>query len=85
MNKDIVAKEPECPDELHLCRIGIRGRVDEADLNASSPFHLTVVHSQVGTTLLSLRTDPSGLIGLLRHLQARGHILLSVHYGEPIS
>ena len=81
MNKDIVVQEPGTLDELHPCRIEIRGPVSEADLNASSPLHLTVAPSQPGTTLLSLRTDASGLIGLLRHLQARGHILLSVHYG----
>jgi len=85
MHKNTVGKESLSLDELRPCRIEISGRVAEADLNASSPLHLTVEPLPAGTTLLSLRTDPSGLIGLLRYLLARGHILLSVDYGQPIS
>ncbi len=68
-------------DELRPCRIEIQGHVDANDLNASSPLQLAVVRSEAGTTQLSALADPSGLIGLLRHLHARGHILLSVQYG----
>ncbi len=81
MVEEPVVHEPGNLDELRPCRIEIRGQVGEADLNASSPLHLIVLPSGTGTTLLSLRTDASGLVGLLRHLQARGHILLSVQYG----
>ncbi len=85
MNEDAAGKAPENLDELRPCRIEIRGPVAETDLNASSPLQLTAVPSGAGTTFLSLQTDASGLIGLLRHLQARGHILLSVNFGYPIS
>jgi len=79
--KTAARKEPESMDELRACQIEIQGHVDEEDLNASSPLQMTLMQSESGSTLLCLRTDPSGLIGLLRHLLARGHTLMAVHYG----
>ncbi len=81
MDENAAGQASENLDEFRPCRIEIRGQVAEADLNASSPLHLTALPSGAGTTFLSLQTDASGLIGLLRHLHARGHILLSVNYG----
>ncbi len=71
-------------DELHNCQLEIQGRGDADDLNASSPLQMTLVRSEAGSTLLAVRTDASGLIGLLRHLHARGHRLVSIHYGESL-
>ena len=68
-------------DEFRTCQIEIQGHVDKDDLNASSPLEMTLVQLEAGTTLLFVRTDPSGLIGLLRHLHNRGHKLMAVHYG----
>lgn len=60
----------------YLIRIG--EQVKEGELNATSPLRVAVVEIDAATTLLSLCTDQSGLIGLLRHLHGQGHVLLSV-------
>jgi hypothetical protein len=59
-------------------RIEVQGRANEDDLNAASPFQMTVVHADAKSTRLAIRTDQSGLIGLLRYLHGRGLMLLSV-------
>jgi len=65
-------------DELCTYQIEIRGRADENDLNAISPFQMTVVRVDAESTLLTVSTDQSGLIGVLRHLHSRGLALRSV-------
>lgn len=69
-------------DDLHSYEIEILGRVDEKDLNAAGPRQLTVVRGNEVSTVLAVRTDQSGLIGLLRHLHGRGAVLLAVRSGE---
>ena len=72
-------------DDTCVYQIEVRGQVDENDLNAMSPLHMTVALVDADKELpyasmrLAVRTDQSGLIGLLRHLHARGLVLLSVH------
>jgi hypothetical protein len=63
---------------LFTYRIEIQGRAEADDLNASSPLQMTVTPVGADSTLLTVRTDQSGLIGLLRHLHARGLVFLSV-------
>ena len=58
--------------------VQIEGQVAEAEINAISPLSVTLERIDTATTLLSVRTDQSGLIGLLRHLHARGLVLLAV-------
>ncbi|MBN2676791.1 MAG: hypothetical protein JXR32_01870 [Anaerolineaceae bacterium] len=65
-------------DERLVYQIEIQGLVDEKELNANSPLLLKVVQAKAESTLLSLRTDQSGLIGLLRHLHTRGYMLISL-------
>lgn len=69
-------------DGLSLYRIQIGGQVDEAELNARSPLHVAVEPAGADATLLIIRTDQSGLVGLLRHLHGRGLLLLSVSRRE---
>jgi hypothetical protein len=59
-------------------QIAVRGQVDESDLNALSPFQTRVVRVDTTATLLTIHTDQSGLIGLLRHLHGRGFVVLSI-------
>jgi hypothetical protein len=66
-------------DDLHTYQIEIQGRVDESDINAVGPLQMTVVQGNAESTLFVVRTDQSGLIGLLRTLHGRGLVLLSVH------
>lgn len=66
-------------DERLIYQIEIKGLVDEKELNLKSPLHLKMVRTNAESTLLVLRTDQSGLIGLLRHLHTLGYILISIH------
>lgn len=66
-------------DDLRIYQIEIQGRADENDLNAIGPLQITVVQGDAESTLFIVRTDQSGLIGLLRTLHGRGLVLLSVH------
>ena len=59
--------------------IQLHGQVNESDLNAMSPIQMTVVQADTASMLLTVCTDQSGLIGLLRHLHGRGFVLLSVN------
>ncbi len=72
--------------------IQLKGQVDEGEISATSPIQLTVKKGNVlkadpeqsecegpfAQTLITICTDQSGLIGLLRHLHGRGFILLSM-------
>jgi hypothetical protein len=65
-------------NDTHTYLIRLCGRIAPAELNAISPLELIAVQTDRVATLFSVRTDQSGLIGLLRHLHARGLELLSV-------
>ena len=65
-------------DDIQTYHIEVRGQVDEGDLNAMSPLQMKVKRSDPAATRLAVCTDQSGLIGLLRHLNGRGLVLLSV-------
>lgn len=70
-------------DESFTYQIEVAGWVDGDDLNAMGPLQIQMVRGEAGgdpveATLFSVCTDQSGLIGLLRHLHARGLVLLSV-------
>jgi hypothetical protein len=56
----------------------IRGQVDEDEINAMSPLQMTVKQMDAAATLLTISTDQSGLIGLMRHLHGLGFVFLSV-------
>jgi hypothetical protein len=58
--------------------IEVRGQVDENDLNKMSPLKVTRVRADTAATLFTIRTDQSGLIGLIRHLHGRGFVFLSI-------
>lgn len=58
--------------------IEIRGWVEQDDIKAMSPIELRVERADKDATRLTVTTDQSGLIGLMRHLHARGLVLLSI-------
>jgi hypothetical protein len=58
--------------------IQLRGQVNVSDLNALSPHQMTVIQAKPASTLISICTDQSGLVGLLRLLHNLGLTLLSV-------
>ncbi len=65
-------------DDICTYQILIHGQVDEDDLNDDSPLRLTVEQAGMDVTLLAVRTDQAGLIGLIRHLHGLGFVLLSI-------
>jgi hypothetical protein len=65
-------------DIFYTYRIEVQGQVDENAFNATSPLQMTVVRRDTATTLFTVCTDQSGLIGLIRHLHGHGFVLLSV-------
>jgi len=58
--------------------IQLRGLVGEVELNATSPLEMTALWVETAATTFSVCTDQAGLIGLVRHLHSRGHVLWSV-------
>jgi hypothetical protein len=77
-------KELERMHDICTYHVEVRGQVDEKTFNATSPLQMTVVRVDAdeehpyAATLFTIRTDQSGLIGLIRHLHGRGFVLLSV-------
>ncbi len=67
-----------------LCKYGIQvdERVDGNELNALSPLEIRVERVEAKSTWLSVLTDQSGLIGLMRHLHGLGFVLLAVNREE---
>lgn len=60
-------------------RIKVQGQVDENAFNATSPLEVAAAQAEPTITLMTVRTDQSGLIGLIRHLHRQGFLLLSVY------
>ena len=67
-----------------LCRyhVHIVGPVDEHEVNSTSPLEMKLEKVEADSTWLSVRTDQSGLIGLVRHLHGLGFVLLRVDREE---
>jgi hypothetical protein len=65
-------------NDLYTYQIELRGQLNENDVNAMSPFQMTIVRANMASTLATVYTDQSGLIGLIRHLHGKGFVLLSI-------
>lgn len=59
-------------------RIKVQDDLDEKHFNASSPHRVSVLRAGPILSLFTVRTDQSGLLGLLRHLHSQGYLLLSL-------
>jgi hypothetical protein len=73
-------------DDIQTYQIEVRGPLNEKNINSMSPVQIEVVQEgsepPQAATLLTVCTDQSGFIRLLRHLHGRGIVLLSVHQGR---
>jgi hypothetical protein len=69
-------------DDLCIYQIVVRDPVSETDLNRLSPVQVVVAQVDPAATRLSVQTDQSGLIGLLRHLHALGFVILAMSRQE---
>ena len=58
--------------------IRVREQVYESDINAMGPIEMQTVRVDTDATQFTIRSDQSGLIGLLRHLHGKGFVLISV-------
>jgi hypothetical protein len=68
--------------DLACYQIVVRDPVSEADLNRRSPVQVVVAQVNPAATLLSVQTDQSGLIGLMRHLHALDFVILAMSRHE---
>jgi menaquinone-dependent protoporphyrinogen oxidase len=66
-------------NEIGKYTITVQGQVDAAELNADSPWRMKVVEANSAVTRLAVRTDQSGLVGLIRHLHNIGIALLAIN------
>ncbi len=66
-------------ENLSTYFIRVRGQVEEEDLNAASPLRLTVKQVEDAIALITIQTDQSGMVGLIRHLHGLGLLILSVN------
>ncbi|MBK8050891.1 MAG: hypothetical protein IPK16_29590 [Anaerolineales bacterium] len=68
--------------DLACYKIVVRDLVSETDLNRLSPIQVVVAQVDPAATRLSVQTDQSGLIGLMRHLHALGFVILAMSRQE---
>ena len=59
-------------------RIQLSDQINVAEINATSPLAMIQIQVDKEKTAFIIRADQSGLIGLLRHLHARGLVFLSI-------
>jgi hypothetical protein len=67
-------------EDIRTYQIEVQGQVAESDFSTITPLQSQVIQTDKVSTQLTFRTDQSGLIGLLRHLHARGFVLLSINH-----
>lgn len=65
-------------NDVRTYKIRMQGKVEEEDINPTSPMRLTLEQVGETSTSVTLLTDQSGLIGLIRHLHGLGLVLLSI-------
>ncbi len=63
-------------DDLHYYHIHVLGHLAAADIDAFSPPGFTMEPMANNTTSLVVRTDQSGVVGLIRQLHGLGCVLL---------
>jgi len=63
--------------EIYEYQIEVLGQIDESVFNATSPLRVKVVKTDETATLMTVRADQSGLVGLIRHLHHQSFVLLS--------
>jgi hypothetical protein len=67
--------------DYHICLAGDLG--DDGRM-ADGPLQTAVLRVDERATVIAVRADQSGLIGMLRHLHGRGLVILSVRSGDAV-
>lgn len=68
--------------EIHAYQIRVLGELDESTFNTSSPHRIKLEKSAPMGSLVTVYTDQSGLIGLMRYLHQQGYVILSVDWSD---
>jgi hypothetical protein len=63
---------------VRIYKIQIYGQVKEEDINRSSPLQFKLEQEGEDNTFVSVRSDQSGFVGLIRHLHGLGLVLVSM-------
>lgn len=66
--------------DVRTYQILIHGQVEEADIRPTSPLQFMVERGGETGTAIKVRTDQSGIIGLIRHLHGLGLVIIEMHY-----
>jgi hypothetical protein len=61
-----------------MYHVQLGGQCDEAEVNEMSALLLTREGGDTAVTRFSVKTDQSGLVGLIRHLHGLGYVFLSL-------
>lgn len=69
-------------NDVRTYKIQIDGRVEEADFHASSPLPFVIKHIEGGNTMVTVKTDQPGIIGMIRHLHGLGLTLISISFTQ---
>jgi hypothetical protein len=64
-------------DDRRVYRIEIAGQITESDILAFSPPGAKIEPAGETCSVLTVLTDQSGLVGLIRHLHGLGLVLLA--------
>ena len=71
-------------DAVRDYEIFLAGELEDAGRLADGPVQTAVLRADEHITVIAVRADQSGLIGMLRHLHGRGLVIRSVRGGaEP--
>lgn len=65
--------------DFYTYRVEVQGKVDEKVLNANSPLKMIIIRAEGDSTVITIHTDQSGLVGLMRHLHGQGFVFLSLN------
>lgn len=65
-------------DDVQTYQIQISGQVAEGDIESFCPPAAELRPCGDSNTLLLVRTDQAGMVGLIRHLHGQGFVLLSI-------
>lgn len=63
----------------YIYQIEVEGSINEEIFNTASPIQIEVENIQHSITLITVYTDQSGIIGLLRHLHRLGFVVIALN------
>jgi hypothetical protein len=79
MDRFTAQEKPGSVYTICTYHLAVREQVDEETFNATSPYPIKVVRTDLAGTRFTTQADQSGLIGLIRQLHGQGLVLLSVY------